>query len=172
MLLGGPVALLLASLLGYAVSALSLRSVENYAAASALSVTQPGDRLAVPAANDELRSLAVTLNGMLEAAFERGSAALRPMPAMRAAHATLSAQGRARAGVDHQELSGRATGSRGVGRCRGRPGDQTGPGPACTRTGRPRNPPAQADRRLRGGRVRTSRARLRCPVLAPSSADR
>lgn len=69
-----PVALLLASLLGYAVSALSLRSVESYAAASALSVTQPGDRLAVPAANDELRSLAVTLNGMLErneAAFER-----------------------------------------------------------------------------------------------------
>jgi heavy metal sensor kinase len=75
MLLGGPVALLLASLLGYAVAASSLRSVEALRhRASALSVTQPGARLPVPAANDELRRLALTLNQMLErneAAFVR-----------------------------------------------------------------------------------------------------
>jgi signal transduction histidine kinase len=42
--------------------------------ASVLAVTQPGERLPVPAANDELRRLAVTLNQMLErneAAFAR-----------------------------------------------------------------------------------------------------
>jgi signal transduction histidine kinase len=75
LLLGGPVALFLASLLGYAVAALSLRSVEALRRrASALSVTHPGERLPVPAADDELRRLAVTLNQMLErdeAAFER-----------------------------------------------------------------------------------------------------
>jgi signal transduction histidine kinase len=69
------VALLLASVLGYAVSALALRTVETMRRrASALSVTRPGQRLPVPAANDELRSLAVTLNAMLErteAAFAR-----------------------------------------------------------------------------------------------------
>ncbi|HEY6396962.1 MAG TPA: ATP-binding protein [Solirubrobacteraceae bacterium] len=75
MLLGGPVALLLASLLGYAVAAFSLRSVEALRnRASALSVTEPGARLPVPAAKDELRRLALTLNQMLErneAAFAR-----------------------------------------------------------------------------------------------------
>jgi two-component system, OmpR family, sensor kinase len=75
MLLGGPVALLLASLLGYAVAAFSLRGVEALRhRASALSVTQPGARLPVPPANDELRRLALTLNQMLErneAAFAR-----------------------------------------------------------------------------------------------------
>lgn len=75
MLLGGPFALLLASLLGYAVAASSLRGVEALRhRASALSVTQPGARLPVPPANDELRRLALTLNQMLErneAAFAR-----------------------------------------------------------------------------------------------------
>jgi two-component system OmpR family sensor kinase len=66
MLLGGPVALVLASLLGYGVSALSLRSVEAMRRRTAqLSVTEPGQRLPVPAANDELRRLALTLNEML-----------------------------------------------------------------------------------------------------------
>jgi two-component system OmpR family sensor kinase len=75
MLLGGPVALLLASLLGYGVSALSLRSVEAMRRqATRLSVTEPGRRLPVPASHDELRRLALTLNEMLdrdEAAFAR-----------------------------------------------------------------------------------------------------
>jgi signal transduction histidine kinase len=75
MLLGGPVALLLASLLGYGISALSLGSVEAMRRqATRLSVTEPGRRLPVPAAQDELRRLALTLNKMLdrnEAAFAR-----------------------------------------------------------------------------------------------------
>jgi two-component system OmpR family sensor kinase len=75
MFLGGPIALVLASLLGYAVSALSLRSVEAMRRqASRLSVTEPGHRLPVPAARDELQRLALTLNVMLDrndAAFAR-----------------------------------------------------------------------------------------------------
>jgi two-component system OmpR family sensor kinase len=75
MLLGGPIALVLASLLGYGVSALSLRSVEEMRRrAKRLSVTEPGRRLPVPAAHDELQRLALTLNEMLDrndAAFAR-----------------------------------------------------------------------------------------------------
>jgi two-component system OmpR family sensor kinase len=73
--LGGPVALALASLLGYAVAAFSLRSVEAMRRRSSeLSVTQPGARLPVPPARDELQRLALTLNEMLERnerAFDR-----------------------------------------------------------------------------------------------------
>lgn len=75
MLLGGPIALLLASLLGYGVAALSLRGVEAMRARAALlSLGQPGGRLPVPKAADELRRLALTLNEMLqrnEATFAR-----------------------------------------------------------------------------------------------------
>jgi two-component system, OmpR family, sensor kinase len=67
MLVGGPVALVFASLLGYGVSALSLRSVETMRRqAKRLSVTEPGRRLRVPAPRDELRRLALTLNEMLD----------------------------------------------------------------------------------------------------------
>ncbi len=67
LLLGGPAALLLASLLGYAVAAFSLRTVEAMRRrAHQLSPLQPGGRLPVPAAGDELSRLAATLNEMLE----------------------------------------------------------------------------------------------------------
>jgi two-component system, OmpR family, sensor kinase len=75
LLIGGPVALALASLLGYAVAALSLRSVELMRRrASNVSLLEPGQRLPVPASNDELARLARTLNEMLarnEVAFQR-----------------------------------------------------------------------------------------------------
>jgi signal transduction histidine kinase len=75
LLLGGPAALLLASLLGYAVSALSLRSVERMRRrARELSVTALGNRLPVPRTGDELARLAETLNEMHarnEAAYAR-----------------------------------------------------------------------------------------------------
>jgi heavy metal sensor kinase len=75
MLLGGPVALMLASLLGYGVAALALRSVESMRRrAQHVSLGDPGRRLPVPPANDELARLARTLNQMLErneTAFER-----------------------------------------------------------------------------------------------------
>jgi two-component system OmpR family sensor kinase len=75
LVLGGPVALVLASLLGYAVAALALRSVESMRRrALRVSLVDPGQRLPVPPGNDELARLAHTLNEMLarnEVAFAR-----------------------------------------------------------------------------------------------------
>lgn len=75
LLLGGPMALILASVLGYAALAASLRSVEAIRQqAGRLSVEEPGPRLPVPRSGDELTRLAETLNDMLarnEAAFQR-----------------------------------------------------------------------------------------------------
>jgi two-component system OmpR family sensor kinase len=63
----GPVALLLAALLGYGLGTAALRPVEAMRAeASAISAAEPGRRLPVPAARDEVARLATTLNGMLE----------------------------------------------------------------------------------------------------------
>ena len=71
----GPVALLLASLLGYATGTAALRPVEAMRSeASAISAAEPGRRLPVPAARDEVARLADTLNemlGRLEGAIER-----------------------------------------------------------------------------------------------------
>jgi two-component system OmpR family sensor kinase len=67
LLLVAPVALLLASLLGYGLGTAALRPVETMRAeASAISAAEPGRRLPVPAARDEIGRLATTLNGMLE----------------------------------------------------------------------------------------------------------
>ncbi|HWB56572.1 MAG TPA: ATP-binding protein [Gaiellaceae bacterium] len=67
LLLIGPAALLLASLLGYAVAAAALRPVESMRAeAAAISAAEPGRRLPLPPAADEVRRLGETLNAMLE----------------------------------------------------------------------------------------------------------
>ncbi|MHB9150353.1 MAG: sensor histidine kinase [Thermoleophilia bacterium] len=75
LLLGGPVALLLASLLAYALASAALRPVESIRReASAISAAEPGRRLPVPPARDELARLSTTLNDMLtrlEAAMAR-----------------------------------------------------------------------------------------------------
>jgi heavy metal sensor kinase len=75
LLIGGPVALLLASLAGYAVSGTALRPVEAMRRRAAeISAAEPDQRLPLPDANDELRRLGETLNqmlGRLEAALER-----------------------------------------------------------------------------------------------------
>lgn len=75
LLVGGPLALLLASLAGYAAAGAALRPVEEMRRrASEISASHPGGRLPVPAANDELRRLGQTLNEMLariEATLER-----------------------------------------------------------------------------------------------------
>jgi two-component system, OmpR family, sensor kinase len=75
LLLGGPVALVLASLLGYALATLALRSVESMRRrAERISLAEPGQRLPVGRSRDELARLAETLNQMLarnEAAFQR-----------------------------------------------------------------------------------------------------
>jgi heavy metal sensor kinase len=75
LLVGGPVALLLASLAGYWVAASALRPVEAMRRRAAeISATEPGRRLPVPPSRDEVARLGETLNEMLarlEGAFER-----------------------------------------------------------------------------------------------------
>ena len=75
LLVGGPVALALASLLGYGLAAAALRPVEAMRRRAAeISATTTGRRLPVPRADDEVRQLAGTLNDMLdrlEAGFDR-----------------------------------------------------------------------------------------------------
>jgi len=74
-LVGGPVALALASLAGYGVAAAALRPVEAMRRRAAeIGEAEPGRRLPVPAADDEIARLGDTLNAMLarlEAAFDR-----------------------------------------------------------------------------------------------------
>ena len=75
LLLGGPVALLLASLLGYSLAAAALRPVESMRReAEAVSAAEPGRRLPLPPADDEIARLGTTLNtmlGRLESALAR-----------------------------------------------------------------------------------------------------
>lgn len=74
LLLGGPIAVLLASLAGYGLAAAALRPVDSMRRrASQISASEPGRRLPVPPADDEIRRLGMTLNDMLarlERAFE------------------------------------------------------------------------------------------------------
>lgn len=75
LLIAGPIALILASAVGYLLAGLSLRQVESMRRrASAISAERPGGRLPVPATGDEVQRLGETLNemlGRLEAALER-----------------------------------------------------------------------------------------------------
>ena len=65
--IGGPIAVLLASLLGYALAAAGLRPVEAMRRRAAeVSLERDGERLPLPAAHDEIRRLGETLNEMLD----------------------------------------------------------------------------------------------------------
>jgi two-component system, OmpR family, sensor kinase len=67
LLIAGPVALLLATGLGYLLAGTGLRAVDAMRRRAAdISADRPGDRLPVPPANDELRRLGITLNEMLD----------------------------------------------------------------------------------------------------------
>ena len=72
---GGPVAVLLASLLGYLLASAGLRPVEAMRRrAGEVSLDHAGERLPLPAARDEVRRLGETLNAMLDRlrrSFER-----------------------------------------------------------------------------------------------------
>ena len=72
---GGLAAVLLASVLGYGLAAAGLRPMEAMRRrAGDISLDHPGERLPLPAAEDEVRRLAETLNVMLERlehSFER-----------------------------------------------------------------------------------------------------
>jgi two-component system OmpR family sensor kinase len=64
---GGPIAVLLASLLGYLLASAGLRPVEAMRRrAGEVSLTHAGERLPLPAAHDEVRRLGETLNEMLD----------------------------------------------------------------------------------------------------------
>ena len=66
-LVGGPIALLLATLIGYGLGGRALRPVEEMGdRARRLTFDQGGERLPVPGADDELRHLALILNEMLD----------------------------------------------------------------------------------------------------------
>jgi two-component system OmpR family sensor kinase len=73
--IGGPIALLLASVLGYLVAGRALTPVEAMRRrATLISAAEPDQRLPLPEADDEIRRLGETLNqmlGRLEAAIER-----------------------------------------------------------------------------------------------------
>ena len=67
LLIAGPLALGLAGGLGYLVAGVGLRPIERMRArAATISARTAGERLPVPAADDELRRLALTLNAMIE----------------------------------------------------------------------------------------------------------
>src|SRR5205085_2935401 len=67
LLLAGPIALVLATALGYLLAGAGLRAVEAMRRrAAAISADRPGDRLPVPATGDELERLGTTLNAMLD----------------------------------------------------------------------------------------------------------
>jgi two-component system OmpR family sensor kinase len=75
LLIAGPIALILASVVGYFLAGISLKQVESMRRrAAAISADVPGERLPVPSTGDELERLGETLNemlGRLEAAIER-----------------------------------------------------------------------------------------------------
>jgi heavy metal sensor kinase len=67
LLLGGPITLVAVSLLGYLLAAAALRPVESMRReAEAVSATEPGRRLPLPPADDEIARLGTTLNTMLD----------------------------------------------------------------------------------------------------------
>lgn len=74
-LIGGPVALLLASLAGYLAAGAALRPVEEMRRrAAVISASGPEERLPIPPARDQLQRLGLTLNEMLariDATLER-----------------------------------------------------------------------------------------------------
>ncbi len=75
LLIVGPIALMLASGVGYLLAGMALRQVESMRSrAAAISAATPGERLPVPQTGDELQRLGETLNEMLdrlEGALER-----------------------------------------------------------------------------------------------------
>jgi two-component system, OmpR family, sensor kinase len=67
LLLGGPLVLVVASLLGYGLAAAALRPVESMRReAEAVSAAEPGRRLPLPPGDDEIVRLGATLNTMLD----------------------------------------------------------------------------------------------------------
>jgi two-component system OmpR family sensor kinase len=65
--IGAPVLLVVITLLGWIIAGAALRPVEDLRSeAAAISLSEPGRQLSVPATGDELQRLAETLNGLLD----------------------------------------------------------------------------------------------------------
>lgn len=65
--IGGPIALVVASALGYFLAAFAMRPVETMRRrAGEITLSRDGERLPLPAADDEIRRLGLTLNEMLD----------------------------------------------------------------------------------------------------------
>ena len=103
--IGGPIALLIASVVGYVLAAAALRPVERMRRhAAAVTAAGTSERLPVPPTNDEIGRLGRTLNEMLarlEVAFKRERAFVSRRLA-RAAHAAGDPAHRARARAARQ----------------------------------------------------------------------
>ena len=100
-LIGGPIAVLLASGIGYMLATIGFRPVEAMRQrAKRISLTRDDERLPLPDAHDEIRRLGETLNEMLArlAGVLRARAAVRRRREPRAAHAARGREGRAGGG--------------------------------------------------------------------------
>ena len=115
LLIGGPLALLIASAVGYALAAAALRPVERMRRhAAAVTAAGTSERLPVPPANDEIGRLGRTLNEMLarlEVAFKRERAFVSRRLA-RAAHAAGDPAHGARAGAARRAHAARSSRTR------------------------------------------------------------
>ena len=117
--IGGPLALLIASAVGYALAAAALRPVERMRRRAAeVTAAETSERLPVPAADDEIGRLGRTLNEMLarlEVAFKRERAFVARRLA-RAAHAARDPAHGARAGAARRAHARGARGRAALGR--------------------------------------------------------
>ena len=148
--IGGPLALLVASLAGYAVAAAALRPVERMRRRAAELTGEAEGRLPVPPSRDEIARLGDTLNAMLGrlAGGARARALVRLRRQPRAAHAAGDPAHRARAGAARAQHARRARGRRALGGRGDRPPQPArrrpardralGPGPAAGAPGRDR----------------------------------
>ena len=151
LLIGGPVALLLASLAAYGVAAAALKPVEAMRSRAAeISAAEPDRRLPVPPTDDEVARLGKTLNEMLERLGEAleherafvadASHELRtPLAILRTELELALAAG---------PLARGAAGRAGLGRRGDRPADPALRGPADDRPDRARRAAAAAGSRL------------------------
>ena len=112
LLIGGPIALLLAALAGYGLATAALRPVDADARARPREISRLGSgrRLPVPPGGDELAELGrhAQRDARPPRALGRARARLRGEREPRAAHAAGAAQGRARAGAARGALRPRS----------------------------------------------------------------
>ena len=167
--IGGPVALLLASLAGYWMAGAALRPVDTMRRRAAeISASEPGARLPVPEA--ERRAAPPRRDAERDARAARGGARarapVRRRRQPRAAHASRAAQDRARARAPARARRGRAARRDRLGDRRDRPADRARRAAAGGRAQRGR----RAGPRSRAVRDRRRARRRSAPGSRPAPA--